>query len=148
VVAISFEDLWFAFDFVSSVAPSESSAYVSLDTGQIYCTSELSPVDEEVPADLETSDRYIPVPHKTELNLGKGLALRFVASELPDSYDRVAGFFRHRGAYARFKDLLDSEGALERWYRYEAEASEKALRDWCAENDIRLVGASEIPGHK
>jgi len=140
MVAVKFEDLSLAFDFVGSAAPDENNAYISLDTGQIHCTSALGTLDEEVPDDLETSDRYLLLPHKTELDLGKGLALRFAASEAPDCYDRIVGFFRHKGAYARFKDLLDSEGALERWYKYEAEASERALRDWCAENDIQLVG--------
>ena len=48
-----------------------------------------------------------------------------------------------KGPTRGFKDLLDSEGVLERWYKYEAEASERALRDWCAENDIQLIGGIE-----
>jgi len=146
VVAVKFDDLSLAFYFVSSAAPTENNAYISLDTGQIYFTSELSPLDEEVPDDLETSDRYVSLPHKVDLDLGKRLALRFAASELPYCRDRIADFFRHKGAYARFKDLLDSEGALERWYKYEAEATERALRDWCAENGIQLTpsGAAEF----
>jgi len=139
VVAVKFDDLSLGFDFVGSAPPSENNAYISLDTGQIYWASEFNPLDEEVPDDLETSDRYLLLPHKTELDLGKGLALRFAASELPHCYDRIVGFFRHKGAYARFKGLLDSEGALERWYKYEAEATESALREWCAENDIQLI---------
>ena len=143
MVAVKFDDLSFAFDFVGSAPPSENNAYISLDTGQIYCTSELDPLDDEVPDDLETSDRYLLLPHKTELDLGKGLALRFTGSELPHCYERVVAFFGHKGAYARFKDLLDSQGALEQWYKYEAGAIERALRDWCAENDIRLIGGNE-----
>jgi hypothetical protein len=139
VIAVKFDDLSLALDFVGSASPSENNAYISLDTGQIYWTSELNPLDEDVPHDLETSDRYLVLPHKTELDLGKGLALRFAVGELPHCYDRIVGFFRRKGAYARFKDLLDSEGALERWYKYEAEATGKALRDWCAENDIHLI---------
>lgn len=92
MVAVKFDGLSFAFEFAGSAAPGENNAYVSLDTGQIYCTSDLSPLDEEVPDDLEISDRYLLLPHKTELDLGKGLALRFAASELPSCYDRVAGF--------------------------------------------------------
>ena len=142
MVAVKFEHLSAAFDFVGSAAPDENHAYLSLDTGQIHCTSQLGTLDEEVPDDLETSDRYLLLPHRTELDLGKALALRFAASELPHCYDRIVGFFRHKGAYARFKDLLDSEGALERWYTYEAEATESALRDWCADNDIQLIGGN------
>jgi hypothetical protein len=131
-----------AFAFVGSAPPCEHSAYISLDTGHIYWTSELNPLEEEVPDDLETSDRYLLVPHKTELDLGRNLALRFAASELPEHYDQIEGLFRHKGAYARLKALLDSEGALERWDRYEADATEKALKDWCADNDIRIVESS------
>ena len=76
---------------------------------------------------------------KNDLDLGRPLALRFVARELPEQAERVGEFFRHKGAYARFKDLLESEGLLEKWYNFEAESTEKALRDWCAENDIRIV---------
>lgn len=143
MVSVKFEDISFAFDFIGSAAPSEHNAYVCLDTGQIYCTSELNPLDEEVPEDLETSDRYLQIPHKTELDLGKGLALRFAASELPDCYEQVVEFFRRKGAYARFKDLLDAEGALDQWYKYEANAIERALREWCAENDIKLMQSEE-----
>jgi hypothetical protein len=139
VIAVKFDDLSLAFDFVGSAPPSENNACISLDTGQVHWTSALNPLDEEVPPDLETSDRYLLLPHKTELDLGRDLALRFAVSELPHCYDRIVGLFRRKGAYARFKDLLDSEGALERWYKYEAEATEKALRAWCAENDIHLT---------
>ena len=39
----------------------ENNAYISLDTGEIYWTSELNPVEEDVPDDLETSDRYLAI---------------------------------------------------------------------------------------
>jgi hypothetical protein len=139
VAAVSFDDLSSAFAFVGSSPPGENNAYISLDTGEIFCTSEFSPLDEEIPEDLDTSDRYVLVPHKTDLGLGKALALRFAANELRHCYDRIAGFFREKGAYARFKDLLDSEGMLDPWYRYEAVATERALRDWCADHGVQLV---------
>ena len=139
MVAVKYEELEDAFAFVSFTPPMENAAYISLDTGAIYWTSESNRLDEEVPDDLETSDRYIAIPHKNDLDLGRSLPLRFVAQELPDQAERVAGFFRHKGAYARFKHVLESEGLLEKWYSFEAEASERALRDWCAENAIRLV---------
>ena len=142
MVAVKLDDLSMAFEFVGAGAPGENNAYISLDTGEIYWTSEMNPMDEEVPDDLETSDRYLSVPHKTDLDLGKRLALRFAARELPACYDQVAGFFHRKGAYARFKALLDSKGALDRWYAYEAESIEQALRAWCAEHGLEL---SESP---
>jgi hypothetical protein len=143
VVAVKYEDLSAAFDFVSSAAPMEHQAYISIDTGTIYWISELNPLEEEVPEDLETSDRYIAIPHKNDLDLGRDLALRFAAAELPDRYNLVAQFFRHRGAYARFKELLASEGRLEKWYAFEGESTERALRDWCTANDISVIGNDE-----
>jgi hypothetical protein len=142
MVAVKYDDISDAFEFVGSAPPCSNSAYISRDTGQVYWTSELAPLDEEVPDDLGASDRYLLVPHKTELDLGRNLALRFAASELPEHYDQVVDIFRRKGAYARFKELLDSVGALKRWYDYQAEATEAALRGWCAANDIQLVGRS------
>ncbi|WP_028222867.1 hypothetical protein [Paraburkholderia oxyphila] len=140
MVAVRYDDLSLAFDFVSYTAPTEHNAYVSLDTGKVYWTSDSSDAfDEERPDDLETSDRYLAIPHKNELDLGRRLALRFVAQALPAHYDQVEGFFHRQGAYARFKDLLEREGVLERWYAFEADAVESALRQWCAENGLELV---------
>ena len=117
MVTVKYEDLSEAFDFVSFAAPMEHHAYISIDTGTIYWISEANPLEEEIPDDLETSDRYIAIPHKNDLDLGSDLALRFAADELPGLYNRIEGFFRHRGAYARFKELLASEGYLDKMVR-------------------------------
>ncbi len=139
MVAVKYDDLLQAFDFVGSTPPTENNAYISLDTGDIFWTSELNPVEEVVPDDLETSDRYIAIPHKNDLDLGRNLALRFVEQQLPDHYERVVGHFRRKGAYARFKQLLESEGMLDKWHRFEAECVDRVLREWCAENGIRIL---------
>lgn len=142
MVTVTYEEISSAFEFVASGAPLEHSAYISLDTGKIYWASELAGLDEELPDDLDTPDRYLVVPHKTELDLGKNLALRFAAQELSGSYERIASIFRSKGAYGRFKQLLGDNGLLENWYRFEANASDKALREWCAANDIQIIEGS------
>jgi hypothetical protein len=145
VVAVPYDEISSAFEFVSSAAPMEHSAYISLDTGQIHCISELGSMDEEVPDDLDTSDRYVAVPHKNDLDLGKNLVLRFAAREMSDCYEQVQGIFRRKGAYGRFKQLLEMKGFLETWYKFEAEAHAKALREWCAENGIPIIEKSGQP---
>lgn len=145
MVNVQYDELLAAFQFVSSAAPTEHRAYLSLDTGAIYWISELNPLDEEVPGDLEESDRYIPIPHKNELDLGKQLALDFAAAELPAEYARTEGFFRHRGAYGRFKELLAARGCLEKWYAFEAASTDRALSEWCTQNDIRLIRNADGP---
>ena len=70
------EELRNAFEFVSSGAPLENSAYICLDTGKIYWQSRVMDLDdEELPEDFDTSDRYIAIPHKTTLDLGRRLVL-------------------------------------------------------------------------
>ena len=50
----------------------------------------------------------------------------------------MRGLFRQRGAYARFKDLIERKDLLEAWYRYEAKATERALREWALNNGLPL----------
>ena len=140
MVTIKYDDLSAAFDFDSFGAPFEHRAFVDLDTGAIHWVSESNPIDdEELPDDLEESDRYLPIPHKNDLDLGNSLALRFAEEQLPHRYADIAAFFRHRGAYARFKELLAAERRLDKWYAFETECTERALRDWCAANQIHVV---------
>jgi hypothetical protein len=82
---------------------------------------------------------YVEVPHKNELKLGQSLALTFIDQTLPDEYNFVASLFRKRGAYRRFKDMLQYQGLLEKWYEFEAQASDDALLAWCEENEIKLI---------
>ena len=141
-VPVNAADLRTAFEYVGAGAPFENSAYICLDTGKIFW--KLDPADpgneEDLPADLETSDRYLPVPHKNDLDLGRHLVLDFIDQELPADHDTVTDFFRRRGAYGRFKALLDTRGMLQRWYEFEDRATEQALRAWCEESGIQLVG--------
>ena len=140
-VLVNFAELEDAFLFVSFGIQHENNAYICLDTGEIYYVSSTVDPEEDLPEDLEESDRYIAVPHKNELDLGRNLALSFVDQELPGDYNTVAGFFRRRGAYGRFKQLLEDRGRLQQWYDFENHATEEALRRWCEDNGIRLVEA-------
>ena len=135
---VSYADLLAAFEWVSSSAQMENSAFVSRKTGTTHWASDLIELEGELPEDIEDGTIYVAVPHKTDLDLGKNLALSFTGERLPDSYAAVAGFFRQRGAYARFKDLLERKGILDTWYEYEAQAVEQALRTWSEENAIQL----------
>ena len=134
-MAVSFSDLQLAFEFVSSGGMGENEAYLDRQSGKIYWHSEFGENDEELPDDLD-DEKYIAIPDKRELDLGKPLVLDFAREFLPDDYDEVSHIFSRRGAYARYKELLVRRGALERWYDFSNKAEEAALREWCAENGI------------
>ena len=50
--------------------------------------------------------------------------------------------FSKRGAYARYKALLESNGQLRKWYEFEQKRQESALREWAEANGIELTGES------
>jgi len=139
MLSLDFSEIRNAFEFVSSGSRDENNAYICKKTGVIYWTSTTLDLEEEVPKDLETSLDYVEVPHKNELKLGQSLALTFIDQTLPDEYNFVASLFRKRGAYRRFKDMLQYQGLLEKWYAFEEQASDDALLAWCEENEIKLI---------
>ena len=96
IVRVNREDLESAFEFVSFGSGFENHACVSLDTGKIYWTSNYNDVmEEDLPDDLEESDRYIAVPSKKDLDLGRRLVLRFVDEAMPEDYNTDARRLQH-----------------------------------------------------
>ncbi len=136
---ISFDDLQAAFDWVSAGAPSENSAFIDRQTGVAYWASDINDSPDELPDDIEDASRYLAVPHKNDLDLGRALALRFAQEVLPDHYQAVSNYFRERGAYARFKRLLEQQGVLHTWFEFEARAAEGALRSWAQDNGLQIA---------
>ena len=136
---VTYSEIEDAFFFVSSSPPFEHYAYLNKETGAFYYVSTLGDSDE-LPDDLEENDKYISIPHKNDLDLGRELVFTFVSADLPDEVANVKRIFSRKGAYARYKDLLESKGRLEAWYEFERQATAKALRDWCKEKGIALTG--------
>jgi predicted DNA binding CopG/RHH family protein len=135
---IEFDRIEDAFLFVSLGRPYEHMAYLCKESGKIYYYSEFGDNLEELPDDLD-DPKYITIPHKRELGLGRDLALEFAYKFIRHKADYVEYIFSQKGAYARFKRLLDKLGELQHWYQYEVEAQRKALLQWCKENGIEVI---------
>jgi len=136
---MKFEEIELAFTFVSMERECTNSAFLCKETGMIYYTSEIGDPDD-LPEDVNDTKKYIEIPHKNDLDLGRVLVMEFVSDHLPEDLGRVNGIFRRKGAYARFKALLEDRGRLEQWYDYEERKQEAALREWCSENGIEISG--------
>jgi hypothetical protein len=136
---VSFRDLQEAFEFVGAASGAEHQAFLCRESGKIYCHSELADDLDPLPDDVDDPEKFLPIPDKMDLDLGKPLALDFARQFLPGDFDEVRQFFSRRGAYARFKDLLARRGALDQWYDFEARAEERALRLWCEAHSIELI---------
>jgi hypothetical protein len=137
-----------AFEFASVDGGFEHRAYVDRITGKIYCVSDDFESEEELPEDLEESDRYLAVPDRKELDLGRRLVDRFIRERLPDDIAQVRDFFQRKGAYSRLKVMLADRGVLQQWYEFELAETKAALREWCGENEIELAdpGAAQSSG--
>ena len=134
---VEFFDIENAFEFVSSDQPFMNSAILNKNTGKIYYRSEFSGVDE-FPENYNIEE-FIDIPHKNDLNLGRNLVFDFVSKYAPNSLDEVASFFYRKGAYSRYKNLLESIGLLKKWYDFENESMVFALKEWCKENNIEFI---------
>jgi hypothetical protein len=135
-MAITYDEIENAFIFVSMDRKYMHNAYLCKETGRIFYTSEMGDSDE-LPEDID-EPKYISIPHKNELDLGKNLVIEFVSEFLPEELDRVYSIFRHRGVYSRYKELLSQKGLLDKWHKFEDERQKAALKEWCAENDIKI----------
>jgi hypothetical protein len=137
---VSFKDILEAYEFAAVSPHGEHQAYLCRETGKIYLHSDLyEDPEEELPDDLEDDEKYISLPNKYDLNLGKPLVLDFAREILPRDFDTIRNIFSKREAYSKFKELLVRRNALDRWYDCEAKATERALRDWCEGNEIELT---------
>jgi hypothetical protein len=137
-MTIKYTEIEDAFSFVSSAPPCENAAYLNRQTGETYFESGMGDSDE-LPDDIDDGEKYIEIPHKFDLDLGNELAHDFAAVRLPADLNAVNDIFSNRkGAFSRFKRLLENRNKLEEWYQYEQQRTEQALREWCKDNNIEL----------
>ncbi|MFO7593207.1 MAG: hypothetical protein R6X15_04070 [Pseudomonadota bacterium] len=136
-MAVNFKDIQDAFDFVNFGQMYAHQAFLDKETGKIYWHSEFGENEEELPEDID-SEKYIEIPHKNELELGKRLVLEFAYEYLPSEASNIDEIFRKKGAYSKFKSLLERKGVLNKWYEFETLAQENTLRAWCEENGIKV----------
>ena len=139
---VSIGDLANAFDFANGGGyTAEHLAIICKRTGTIYYHTDFSDedIDDELPDDLDDEEKYVALPDKRELGLGKPLVLDFARQFLPDDFDHVRYIFSRRGAYPKFKALLARRSAIDHWYAFEAKATEQALREWCSLHSIEIV---------
>ena len=124
--------------YVSSGMMLSTEAYISRKTGEIFYVSDDPDVNVGNPKDLGNYEKYIEVPGKVELDLGKRIVFRFVSGTLPKNMDEVEEIFRRKGAYTRYKSLLERNIKLEEWYKYESECMKRELEIWAGEEGFEL----------
>ena len=137
---INYDALESALQWSSSGEPHENEAFLSRATGEVLFRSMGGDVGEEMlPEDIEDGTLFIVVPHKNDFDLGRRLVFAFVEESAPTLAGKVDSLFRLRGAYGKFKALLEREGLLDHWHGYENEATRAALEEWAVGNGCVVV---------
>jgi hypothetical protein len=135
---IEYKDIEEAVEFVSAGHMSMHSAVVDMQTGTVLFQAESGDLDE-FPEDVD-DERYRAIPGKNDLRLGRPLVMSYIQQHIPDAYQEVQRMFARSGAYSRFKAFLEARNRLDHWYEYEGQETEKAIREWCREQGIELMG--------
>lgn len=141
MTTVSLDDLDSAMEWVSSDFM-DNQAYVCRESGKIYWISGEPGVldeEEEIPDDIDDSDKYLLVPDKRELDLGSHLVFDFTVRYLPKHYDRVRDMFRRKGAYGRFKGLLERQDKVDAWHAFSDQQAVKALQEWCKDEGLQIA---------
>jgi len=135
---MKYRDIEDAFFYVCGDSRGMNTALLDKSKGKFYFSCDLLDEDD-IPDSLREDDTAVEMPHKNDLDLGQSLIFKFIDLKLPDQYDYVSRIFRKRGAYSRYHNFLESKGLLDEWYKFENDAQEKALRDWCKDENIELI---------
>ncbi len=133
---INYSDLEMAFEFASSGYEFDHSAWLNKVTGQIYYISDAS--EDVLPEDIDDSENYLEIPDKREFGLGKPLAIEFSRTHLSSDIDKIYSIFQSKGAYSRFKDLLEERESLDKWYKFEQEALKASIIQWSNDNGVKF----------
>lgn len=140
MASVNADDLEDAVLMVSEAGPGDE-AWVSLDTGAIHVRSRLvDATPAPLPDDIDSSERYVPVPSIGKLNLGLQLVFDFADAAMPDVADRVHQMFKRADGYQEFSALLEQRGQGERWHDFREAQTRAVLAGWCAEHGLQLAG--------
>ena len=127
-----------AYEFVSAGQLFAHNALVDIQTGDVLFQSDSEELNE-FPEEID-EERYIAIPTRAELLLGKPVVISFVETYMPNDIVEVHRIFGHKGAYSNFKNFLELKNMLEQWYEYEQNETERALREWCEGMGIFVLG--------
>jgi Uncharacterised protein family (UPF0158) len=138
---VTLHELLEGFLWADSRGEAECRAYICRQTGKIYYYTDYDSgeLEEPLPGDIDDRDKYLQIPDKYGLDLGKPLVLDFAREHLPDDYDEIRDIFSRRRAYQKFRSLLARRGAIDRWHAFENKATEQALREWCRLHGIEIA---------
>lgn len=66
----------------------------------------------------------------------------FICTLKGEKADKLECAIRGRGAFRRFKDMVDRMGISQQWYDFQAEYYRKLATQWCREHGLEYAEGS------
>jgi hypothetical protein len=95
--------------------------------------------EAELAARIETTDRYLALPNRfdvNEWNIMNDFCHQIRQEDIRNQFFRA---IQGSHAFRRFKDKIADHNMWEEWNRFRRRAFEEIIRDWCDENGISLT---------
>lgn len=116
--------------------------FLDLETGEsVFLADELATgLDNEGLEDEidENWNRYLRLPTKFEIHEYR-IMEEFVWTLKGERANKLERAIQGRGAFRRFKDMINYMGIEQQWYDYEAEYYKKLAIKWCQEQGLEYV---------
>ena len=119
--------------------------FLDLETGDsVFLADELitgldnEGLEDEIEENLE---RYLRLPTKFEIR-EYHIMEEFIWTLKGERADKLDCAIRGRGAFRRFKDLVDRMGISQQWYDFQAEYYRKLAIEWCQEHGLEYIEES------
>ena len=119
--------------------------FLDIETGEsVFLADELitgldnEGLEDEIEENLE---RYLRLPTKFEIH-EYHIMEEFIWTLKGERADKLDCAIRGRGAFRRFKDLVDRMEISQQWYDFQAEYYRKLAIEWCQEHGLEYIEES------
>ena len=148
MIAIPLSDLVDAYERIENTKnfESPSSAMICPALGKVLVNQgpdfdEIEEVEKSMEEDEDGPDPFedsVNFPDRHDLSLGWELCVDFATEHFPAKADEVRGYFRRKGGYRRFNDLVYRQNLQKVWMAFETDRIRAALLKWCRDHDIAV----------
>ena len=85
---------------------------------------------------LENQNDYLPLPDKYDFNEYRIIEKFIARVVIPKQLQMLSQSIQGKGAFRRFKAVLEKLGLVDEWYKYRGQKLREFVEFWCKENKI------------
>ena len=89
-------------------------------------------------ADEDNPERFFRLPTKFEIH-EYNIMEEFIQTLKGEDADKLEQVIQGRGAFRRFKDMVNRRGITKQWYDFQADYYRNLAIAWCQEHGIEYV---------